>query len=106
MGSADFVSGWDTTILMVPFLGILVLYMFHLDSRFAAPKRAPKSRRFFCGVDPQDQPNMTDPDGQPWRSQSVRQIEAKLTPMAQSGGHDTMCQGVLRTSDSPAKLAL
>jgi hypothetical protein len=72
MGSAGFLSGWDTTILMLPFLGVLVMYMFHLDERFAAPKGAPRNRRFFCGVDAQDRPNLSDPDGQPWRRQSVR----------------------------------
>ena len=45
MGSAEFVSGWDTTILMVPFLGILVMYMFRLDAEVlrsqSDPKKAP-----------------------------------------------------------------
>jgi hypothetical protein len=65
MGSADFVSGWDTTILMVPFLGILAMYLFRLDERFAAPKAPPQKRRFFCEVDSKDRPYLSDPDGQP-----------------------------------------
>ena len=92
MGSADLVSGWDTTILMVPFLGILVIYMFHLDERFAAPKAPLKSRRFFCGVDPKGRPYLSDPDGQPWRGQGVRKIEARLEPAAHSERRDSICQ--------------
>ncbi len=84
MGSAEFLSGWDTTILMVPFLGILAMYMFRLDERFAAPKSSPRNRRFFCGVDPKDRPYLSDPDGQPWRRGSVPQIEARLKAAAQS----------------------
>jgi hypothetical protein len=84
MGSADFVSGWDTTILMVPFLGILVMYLFRLDARFSAPKATQKKRRFFCGVDPKDLPYLSDPDGQPWHRNGVRQIEARLKPAAHS----------------------
>ena len=84
MGSVEFVSGWDTTILMVPFLGILVMYLFRLDERFAAPKAPPRSRRFFCGVDPKDGPFVSDPDGKPWRGHSVRQIEARLKSAAHS----------------------
>lgn len=72
MAGTDFVSGWDTTILMVPFLGILVMYLFGLDERFAAPKAPPKSRRCFCGSDPTDGPCLSDPDGQPWQVPGVR----------------------------------
>jgi hypothetical protein len=88
MGSADFVSGWDTTILIVPFLGILVLYLFRLDERFAAPKALSTSRRFFCGPDPQGGAHLSDPDGQPWHS--VGQIEARLEPAAHSEVHNSM----------------
>jgi len=84
MGSADFVSGWDTTILMVPFLGILVMYLFRLGERLSAPKATPKKRRFFCGVDPKDLPYLSDPDGQPWRRHGACQIEAGLKPAAHS----------------------
>ena len=84
MGSAEFVSSWDTTVLMVPFLGVLVLYLFRLDERFAAPKATQKKGRFFCGVDPQDGPYLSDPDGQPWAGSTVSQIEARLQPAAHS----------------------
>jgi hypothetical protein len=92
MGSADFLSGWDTSILMIPFLGVLVIYMFRLDETFAAPKAAPKRRRFFCGVDSNDRPYLSDPDGQLWRQHSVRQIEARFEPAIDSEGHDSICQ--------------
>jgi hypothetical protein len=84
MGSVEFVSGWDTIILMIPFLGILVLYLFRLDEKFAAPKAPPKSRRVFCGLDPDDGPYLSDPDGQPWCGHGVRQVEARLGPAAHS----------------------
>lgn len=84
MGNVELVSGWDTTILIVPFLGILVMYLFRLDERFAAPKAPPKNRRSFCGVDPMDRPYLSDPDGQPWRGHGVRQIDARLKPAAHS----------------------
>jgi hypothetical protein len=92
MGSADFLSGWDTSILMIPFLGVLVIYMFRLDEMFAAPKATPKKRRFFCGVDPNDRPYLSDPDGQLWRRHSVRQIDARCEPAAHSEGPDPICQ--------------
>ncbi len=98
MGSADFLSGWDTSILMVPFLGVLVMYMFRLDVTYAAPKAAPKKRRSFCGVDPNDRPNLSDPDGQLWRGHSVGQIEAGFEPEAHSEGHDSTCEVGVRTS--------
>jgi hypothetical protein len=92
MGSADFLSGWDTSILMIPFLGVLVIYMFRLDETLATPKAAPKRRRSFCGVDPNDRPYLSDPDGRLWRRRSVRQIEARFEPAAHSEGHDSICQ--------------
>jgi hypothetical protein len=82
MGSADFVSSWDTAVLMVPFLGVLAMYMFRLDERLAAPKATPKKRRFFCGVDPEDGPYLSDPDGQPWPGETLSQIEASFEPTA------------------------
>jgi hypothetical protein len=90
MGSAGFVSGWDTTILMVPFLGILVLYLFRLDERFAAPKAPSTSRRSFCGLDPQGRAHLSDPDGQPWLWHGVGQIEPRVEPAAHSEGHDSI----------------
>jgi hypothetical protein len=92
MGSIDFLSGWDTSILMVPFLGVLVMYMFRLDETFAAPKAASKKRRSFCGADPNDRPYLSDPDGQLWRGHTVRQIEAGFEPAAHSEGRDSICQ--------------
>jgi hypothetical protein len=71
MGGAEYVSGWDTTILMIPFLAILVMYLFRLDQSVSAPKATQKKRRFFCGVDPKDRPYLSDPDGQPWRHHCV-----------------------------------
>jgi hypothetical protein len=80
----------DTTILMVPFLGILALYLFRLDERFAAPKAPSASRRSFCGPDPQGQAHLSDPDGHPWRRRDVGQIEARLEASAHSEAHNSI----------------
>jgi hypothetical protein len=90
MGSADFLSGWDTTILMVPFVGILVMHMFRLDERFSTPKASSGSRRFFCEVDPKGRPNASDPDGQPWHRQGVSEVEARLENADSSKGRASM----------------
>jgi hypothetical protein len=91
MGSADFLSGWDTTILMVPFLGMLLLHMFRLDERFSARKAPPKRSRSFCGVDPKGRPYVSDPDGQPWLRQRVGEIEARIEVAAHSEQRDSSC---------------
>jgi hypothetical protein len=77
MGSAHFLSGWDTTILIVPFLGMLLMHMFRLDEKVSAPKAPPRNRRSFCEVDPKGRPYVSDPDGQPWRREVSGEIEAK-----------------------------
>lgn len=92
MGSADFLSGWDMTILMVPFLGMLLMHMFRLDERVSAPKAPPGNRRFFCEVDLNGRGCVSDPDGQPWHRQVSRQIEARLEPPARSEGRDSIQQ--------------
>ena len=75
MGNFQNLSGWDTFLLMFPFLVLFVLGMLRMDERLASPRPAPK-RRFFCGVDEKDRPFLSDPDGRPWMKS--RQIEATL----------------------------
>lgn len=92
MGGAEFLSGWDTTILIVPFLGMLLVHMFRLDERVSAPKAPPRNRRFFCEVDPKGRGYVSDPDGQAWRRQVPQEIEARLEPAARSEGRGSICQ--------------
>jgi hypothetical protein len=90
MGSAGFLSGWDTTILMVPFLGMLLLHMFRLDESVSARKAPPRRPRSFCGVDPKGRPYVSDPDGQPWLRQGVSEIEARIEAAAHSERRDSI----------------
>lgn len=80
MGGARLVSSLDTMVLMVPFVAMLVMSVFRLDERLAAPKREAKIRRFFCGIDAEDRLFLFDPDGKPWSRNRVRQIEGRLGP--------------------------
>jgi hypothetical protein len=79
MHNAVLLPGWDTAILMIPFLVVLGIGMFHLDERLADPKRATKTRRPFCGVDQNGRPFLSDPDGKLWLGRT-RQIEGTLAP--------------------------
>ena len=90
MGSADFLSGCDTTILMVPFLGMLLLHMFRLDERVSSRKAPSGSRLSFCEVDSKGQPYVSDPDGQPWNRQGVSEVEARLANADPSKGRASM----------------
>ena len=78
MGGSPVLVGWDTFILAVPVIGILVMAMFGLDERLFTPRRNPGTRRFFCEVSGKGSSFLSDPDGKPWRKGVVRQIEAKL----------------------------
>jgi len=92
-------TGWDTFLLMMPFLAMLILGMLGLDERFAAPASQRPRRRRFCQADGMVTP--TDPDGKPWKAgvgrrqpAAVRGVEklgaeglhdpARLLPMPQN----------------------
>jgi hypothetical protein len=92
MHSANWFSGWDTMVLMIPFLAVMALGMFRLDERLAVPKDSRKPRRAFCGVDPDGRPFLSDPDGRPCLKTPVRQIEASVGGKKQSArrGHGVM----------------
>jgi hypothetical protein len=65
MHSAPLLTGWDTAIFALPFLGLLCLWMFGLDELLAAPG-ANARRRPFCQVGTGKYARMTDPDGTLW----------------------------------------
>lgn len=62
MHAANFLASWDTTILMLPFLGLLAFWMFGLDERVAAPRER-STRRRFCQTDFHGRSQFCDPDG-------------------------------------------
>lgn len=65
-------SGWETLLFAVPFLGILVVWLFRLDELISTPKRRAKRRRRPAGLDDDGEPLMSDPDGRPWRARNSR----------------------------------
>jgi hypothetical protein len=62
-------SGWETALVAVPFIGMLLVGLFRLDELVAAPKRKFKERRSrtFAGTASHAYPSFSDPDGRPWR---------------------------------------
>ena len=63
MHDVVFSSGWDTALIIVPFIGMTALSLFGLDERLASPKRTRKARRGFCELDRWGDPFLSDPDG-------------------------------------------
>jgi len=100
MHDANLLTGWDTAILMVPFLGLLAFWMFGLDERVAAPRvRSPG--RSFCQAEGNGKPHGTDPDGKPWRGAP----EPTLTAPSPSRGGDPFRRSGLRVGE-PAEVPL
>ena len=60
-------SGLDTFLIAVPFVGVLLMGMFRLDTILAAPKQAAGMRRPLNGTDKQGRMLLSDPDGRPWK---------------------------------------
>ncbi len=77
MGGSPVLVGWDTFILAVPVIGILVMAMFGLDERLFTPRRNPGTRRFFCEVSGKGSSFLSDPDGKPWRKGVVRPLTGR-----------------------------
>jgi hypothetical protein len=67
---------WDTFVLALPFLGVLVMAMFGLDERLGSPKLTTKRSRNFCEVDAKGGAMLSDPDGTLWQAGPIRPIEA------------------------------
>ncbi len=62
MHDVIFASGWDTALIMVPFVGMIALSLLGLDEKLAAPKRD-KRRRHFSQLDGSGNALLFDPDG-------------------------------------------
>jgi hypothetical protein len=65
----------DTLLVAIPFIAILALAVFRLDTLFASSKgTATKAnlRRPGCGMDENGAPTLVDPDGTPSENRSKR----------------------------------
>jgi hypothetical protein len=69
----DLLSGWETFLLMAPFVGLLVLAVFGLDGEAVRHRRSSRGRRTFCEVQPGSGGVLRDPDGQIWNPDVHRQ---------------------------------
>jgi len=59
--------GWQTALVAVPFIGLLLGALFRLDRVLAAPRPKIGPRRPATGTDSDGEPLHCDPDGRPWR---------------------------------------
>jgi hypothetical protein len=58
-------SGWQTALVAVPFLFMLMAGVFRLDEVFATQKQVARKQRPASGIDEDGQPLLCDPDGRP-----------------------------------------
>jgi hypothetical protein len=65
-------SGWETILVAIVFLGLLIVGVFRLDAIFAARRREPKRSRPAIGKDKDGAPLYSDPDGKAWRNRQAR----------------------------------
>jgi hypothetical protein len=65
-------SNWDTLLIGIPFLFMLLVGVFRLDELMAAPKHRPRQARPASGVDREGNVILSDPDGKLWHSPRPR----------------------------------
>lgn len=66
-------SGWDTLLIGVPLIGMLVIAFFRLDEKIVTTKVKLVCERPACGEDENGEAIVTDPDGRRWGKPSRRQ---------------------------------
>ena len=59
-------SGWETFLLAIPCVFMLLVVVFRLDALFVAPREGPRRRRQASGMDESGRPMLSDPDGRAW----------------------------------------
>jgi hypothetical protein len=59
-------SSWESLLVVVPFVGILVFGIFRFDEIAGSPHPAHSKKRSLCGRDEKGQMIFSDPDGRPW----------------------------------------
>ncbi len=67
MGDTTLSSGWDTAVVLVVFIGLMLCGIFRLDELFAKRKTGSKRPRSRVGHEDDGEPIISDPDGRPWR---------------------------------------
>jgi hypothetical protein len=55
----------DTLLVGIPFIAVLALGVFRLDTLFFAAKKVTRAGRPGCGLDIDGEPLVVDPDGKP-----------------------------------------
>jgi hypothetical protein len=58
-------SGWQTALVAIPFLFMLLVGVFRLDEVFVTQKQGSRRPRPTSGIDEQGEPVLYDPDGRP-----------------------------------------
>lgn len=66
----------DTLLVAIPFIGVLALGIFRLDTIFFAYKGTTNRRRPGCGMDENGEPILVDPDGKPSQMRQKRQAKS------------------------------
>jgi hypothetical protein len=56
-------SGWDNVVVALPFVLMLAVGLFRLDSMMAAPKTVNRRANRIVGTDENGEPIVCDPDG-------------------------------------------
>jgi hypothetical protein len=65
-------SNWDSLLIGIPFIFILLIGLFRLDELMVAPKHRQRQARPASGVDAEGNILFSDPDGKPWRTPHSR----------------------------------
>lgn len=59
-------SGWESFLVAVPCVGMLLVGIFRLDEIIASPNRRKAVKRPASGCDQNGRLVLSDPDGRPW----------------------------------------
>jgi len=70
-------SGWESFLLAVPFVGMVIVGVFRLDQIATRPRREGGVRHRLQGNDELGSALMSDPDGRPWDDAQPRQYRTE-----------------------------
>ena len=60
-------SGWQTALVAIPFLFMMLVGVFRLDELIVAQRQSARRQRPASGIDAGGRPFLCDPDGRPSR---------------------------------------
>lgn len=63
---------WDSLLIGIPFLLMLLIGIFRLDELIVAPKQRSRRARPVTGMDAEGNIIFSDPDGRRWKSPVLR----------------------------------